>query len=57
MVDKEKDAKFNVNNVTTDTLFQSPVTANAQNKDANTTYERQLALGILAHVRGLIVRD
>ena len=32
MEDKERDAKRNVNNVTTDTLFQSPVTVNAQKK-------------------------
>ena len=48
MEDKEKDAEHNVNNVTTDTFFQSPVTINAQNKDANVTYEKRIASGILA---------
>ena len=48
MDDEEKDAKRNVNNVTTDTLFYSPVTVNKQNKYANVTYERQIYLGILA---------
>ena len=47
MEDEENDAKSNVNNVTTDTLFQSPITINAQNKDANVTYDRLLALGVL----------
>ena len=42
-----KYAKHNVNNVTTDTLFQSPFTVNAQKKDANMTYERRTASGIL----------
>ena len=48
MEDEEKYAERNVNNVTTDTLFQSPVTINAQKKDANVTYERRFAPGILA---------
>ena len=48
MEDEEKYAERNVNNVTTDTFFQSPVTINAQNKDANMTYERQIASGIIA---------
>ena len=50
MEDGEKYAKHNVNNVTMDTLFQSPVTINAQKKDANVTYERQIASGILAEM-------
>ena len=37
-----------VNNVTMDTLFQSPVTINAQNKDANVTNERRIAAEIHA---------
>ena len=48
MEDEEKDAERNGNNVTTDNLFQSPVTINAQNKDTNVTYERRIASGILA---------
>ena len=48
VADEEKNAKRNVNNVTTDTLFQSSVTVNAQNKDANVTYERNCFSGIIA---------
>ena len=48
MEDEEKDAERNVNNVTTDIFFQSPVTVNVQNKDANGTYERQIASGIIS---------
>ena len=40
--------ELNVNNVTKYTLFQSPATINAQEKDANVTYERRIASGILA---------
>ena len=47
MEDEEKYAKRNVKNITTDTLFQSPVTINARKKDANVTYERRVASGIL----------
>ena len=43
-----KDAKHNVNNVTMDTLFHSPVTLNAQNKDGNMTNERQISADIHA---------
>ena len=46
--DEGKYTKRNVNNVNTDTLFQSPVTVNAQKKDANVTYERRIASRILA---------
>ena len=48
MEDEEKYAKRNINNVITDTFFQSPVTVNAQNKDANLTYERQIPSSVLA---------
>ena len=48
MEDEEKDAERNVNNVTTDNFFQYPVTINVQNKDANVTYDRKIASGILA---------
>ena len=48
MEDEEKYAERNINNVTTDTSFQSPVTINAQKKYANVTYEGQIASGILA---------
>ena len=45
---QEEDAKRNVNNVTMDTFFQSPVTINTQRKDANMTNERRIALDIHA---------
>ena len=48
MEEEEKYFECNVNKVTTDTLFQFPITINAQNKDINVTYERQMASGILA---------
>ena len=46
--EEEKYSERNVNNVNTDTLFQSPVTINAKNKDANVTNERQIASDIHA---------
>ena len=42
MEDEEKYAKHNINKIIMDTLFQSPATINAQKKDANVTYERQI---------------
>ena len=46
MEEEEKYPKRNVNNVTMDTLFHSPVTINAQMKDENVTNERRIALDI-----------
>ena len=48
MEEKEEDSKSNVNNVTTDTSFQSPITINAKKKDTNVSYERQIASVILS---------
>ena len=48
MEEEEEDYESNVNNVTIDTSFQSPVAINAQNKYTNMPYERRLASGILA---------
>ena len=48
MKDEEYYEKCNGNNITTDTLFQSPVAMNEQKKDANMTYQRQIASVILA---------
>ena len=48
MEESEEEAESSVNNVTTDTSFQSPVFINAQKKDANMSYERWLTSGILA---------
>ena len=50
MKDEEIYAKRNFKNVITDTLFQSPVTVNAQNKYDNVTYDMKIALGILAEI-------
>ena len=47
MENKYKYSERNVNNVTMDTLFQSPITINAQNIDANVTYRRRIASVIL----------
>ena len=44
--EKEK-IERNINNITCDTSFQSPVTTNVQKKDANWSLERRLAAGIL----------
>ena len=46
--EKEKHYKLNVNNVTMDTLFQSPITINAQKKYANVTNEIRIAADIHA---------
>ena len=48
MEEEEKYAKRNVNNVTTDPFSKYPLTINAQKKDANVTYERQIASGVFA---------
>ena len=40
----------NINNITCNTPFQSPITKNVQNKDANWSLERPLAAGVLAEM-------
>ena len=45
---EERDSERNINKVTTGTLFQYPVTINAQKKDENMTYERRIVSVILA---------
>ena len=40
----------NINTITCDTSFQSPVTKNVQKKDANWSLERRLAAGVLAEM-------
>ena len=47
MEQEEKEIKRNINNITRNTSFQSPVTKNVQKKDANWSLERRLAVGIL----------
>ena len=49
MAETEEEEKYferDVNNITMDTLFHSPVTINKQKKDANVTNERQISLDI-----------
>ena len=47
MEEEEEEIESNVNNITTNTSFQSLAAMNIQKKDANMSYERQLAPGIL----------
>ena len=41
--EEEKDSEHNINNITTQTLFQFPITINAQKKYVNVTNERLIA--------------
>ena len=50
MDEEEEDIERNINNVTCDTPFQSPVTKNVQKKDASWSLEIRLAAGILAEM-------
>ena len=45
--EEEEEIERNVNNITCDTLFQSPITKNEQKKDANCSLERRLAAGVM----------
>ena len=45
--EEEEEIESNVNKITADTLFQSPVAMNAQKKDVHMSYERRLDSGIL----------
>ena len=47
MDEKGEEIERNINNITCDTPFQSPVTKNLQRKDANWSLERRLAAGIM----------
>ena len=44
---EEKELERNINNITCDTSFESPVTMNVQKKDANWSLERRLAAAFL----------
>ena len=46
--EEKEEIESNVNNIITNTSFQSPVAMNTQNKDANMSYEIRLASGILS---------
>ena len=50
MVEEEEEMERNINNITCDTPFQSPVTKNLQKKDANCSLERRLSAGVLAEI-------
>ena len=50
MEQEEEEIERNINNITCDTPFQSPVTENLQKKDANQSLERRLDAGVLAEM-------
>ena len=50
MDEEEEEMERNINNITCDTPFQSPVTNNVQKKNANRSLERQLTAGIMAEM-------
>ena len=50
MEEEEEEIERNINNITCDTSFESPVTMNVQKKDANWSLERRLAAGVLAEM-------
>ena len=47
MDEEEVEIERNINNITCNTSFQSPVTNNVQKKDENCSLERRLAAGVL----------
>ena len=47
MDEEEEEMERNINNVTCDTPFMSPVTKSIQKKDESWSLERRLAAGIL----------
>ena len=47
MEQEKEEIERNINNITCDTSFQSPITKNVQKKYANWSLERRLAAGIL----------
>ena len=46
MEQEEEEIEHNINTITCNTSFESPVTMNVQNKDANWSLERRLAAGV-----------
>ena len=48
MYEEEEEMERNINIITCDTPFQSPVTKSVQKKDASCSLERRLAAGVLA---------
>ena len=47
---QKEEIEGNINNITCDTSFQSPVTNSVQKKDASWSLERRLAVGVLAKI-------
>ena len=47
MDEEEEEMERNINNITCDTSFQSPVTKSVKKKDASWSLERRLAAGVL----------
>ena len=47
MEQEEEELELNINNITWDTSFESPVTINVQKKDVKFSLERRLAAGVL----------
>ena len=47
MEQEEEEIERNINNITCNTSFRSPITMNVQRKDASLSLERQLAAGVL----------
>ena len=50
MEEEKEEIERNINNITRDTSFQSPIAICVQNKYANLSLERQLASGVLAEM-------
>ena len=50
MDEEEEEMECNINNITYDTPFQSPVPKNVQKKDASWSLERRIDAGILAEI-------
>ena len=50
MEQEEEEIERNIDTITCDTSFESPVTMNVQKKDATFSLERRLAAGILAEI-------
>ena len=50
MDEEEEEMERNINNITCDASFKSPVTKNVQKKDSNWSLERQLAAGVLVKI-------
>ena len=50
MDEEEEEMERNINNLTCNTSFQSPVNKSVQKKDASLSLERRLVVGVLAEI-------